>query len=88
MGLLNNKKKEVKVAETQVENVSETEQLIEVEYDKNLVEEYKNNYIQDVEGMGAGEDAEPYGMQDNFNTDTVNELLGEGAEIDVEYKSN
>lgn len=64
------------------------EQVIEVDYDKELVEEYKNNYIQDVEGMGAGEDAEPYGVQTNFNTDTIDELLGEGAELDDEYKNN
>ncbi len=63
------------------------EQIIEVDYNKELVEEYKNNYIQDVEGMGAGEDSEPYGVQTNFNTDTIDELLGEGAEIDEEYKN-
>lgn len=71
-----------------MEEKNTQEQIIEVDYNKELVEEYKNNYIQDVEGMGAGEDAESYGVQTNFNTDTINELLGEGAEIDDEYKNN
>lgn len=55
-------------------------QVIEVEYDENLVEEFKNNYIMEEEGIGA-EQGEPYGTQDTFNTDSIDELLGEGAEV-------
>lgn len=65
----------------------EEKQIIEVEYDEEKVEEYKNNYIQEVEGMGAGEDAEPYDPQTTFNTDPIEVLLGEGAVIDELYKN-
>lgn len=51
------------------------EQVVEVEYNKDLVEEYKNNYIMEEEGIGADPDAQPYGEQTTFNTDTVEELF-------------
>lgn len=63
----------------------EKEQIIEVEYDKDLVEEYEKNYIMEEEGIGAEEDeVEIYDTQDTFNEDSIDELLGEGATIDVE----
>lgn len=62
-------------------------QIIEVEYDKDLVEEYKNNYIMEEEGIGA-EMGEVYDVQTKFNTDTIEELLGEGAVIEDEYKND
>ena len=58
------------------------EQVIEVDYNKDLVEDYQNNYIMEEEGIGAEEIGEIYGIQDNFNTDSLDELLGEGATID------
>lgn len=42
------------------------EQIIEVDYNKDLVEDYKNNYIMEEEGIGADE-AEPYDTQENTN---------------------
>lgn len=57
-------------------------QIIEVEYDEELVKEYSNNYIMEEEGIGAGEDGEIYGAQDTFNEDTIDEILGEGAVVD------
>ena len=74
------KKKEEVVKELPVE---ETEQVIEVEYDKDLTEDYKKNYIMEEEGIGADE-AEPYDIQTTFNTDSLEEMLGEGVEIDSE----
>ena len=72
--------------------IKKDEQVIEVDYNKDLVDEYKNNYIQDVEGMGAegenNEEVEPYGTQDTFNEDKIEDLIGEGAELDDEYKNN
>lgn len=56
-------------------------QTIEVEYDTNLVEEYKKNYIMEEEGIGDVVDTEPFGEQTTFNEDSVEEILGEGAEI-------
>lgn len=61
------------------------EQVIEVEFNKELVEEYNNNYIMEEEGIGAEEVGSIYGEQTNFNTDTVEELLGEGAEVENVY---
>ena len=42
------------------------EQIIEVDYNEDLVEDYKNNYIMEEEGIGADE-AEPYDTQENIN---------------------
>ena len=50
------------------------EQVIEVEYDNNLVEEYKNNYIMEEEGIGA-EMGEVYGQQTNVNEDHIEDLI-------------
>lgn len=57
------------------------EQIIEVNYDENLVEEYKKNYIMEEEGIGDVADTEPFGSQTTFNEDPLEEILGEGAEI-------
>lgn len=57
------------------------EQIIEVEYDKNLVEEYKKNYIMEEEGIGDVVDTEPFDEQTTFNEDSIEKILGEGAEI-------
>lgn len=58
-------------------------QVIEVEYDKDLVEEFKNNYIMEEEGIGADPDATPYGEQTTFNTDTIEELFDpEDSEVE------
>ncbi len=67
------------------------EQVVEVEYNKDLVEEYKNNYIMEEDGIGADPDAVPYGEQTTFNTDTIEELFDlddcvveEITQVDVE----
>lgn len=56
-------------------------QVVEVEYDKDLVEEYKKQYIAEEEGIGATDEAIPYDIQTTFNEDTAEEMLGEEAEI-------
>lgn len=68
--------------------MEENKQIIEVDYDKELVEEYKNNYIMEEDGIGADEVGEVYGTQTTLNTDTIEELLGEGATIDELYKND
>lgn len=65
--------------------MEETKQVIEVPYSKELVEEYKNNYIMEVEGIGA--ESEVYDEQTTFNTDSIEELLGEGAEVEDASKN-
>jgi NurA-like 5'-3' nuclease len=60
------------------------EQIIQVEFDSELVENYKTNYIMEEEGIGA-EIGEIYDEQTSFNTDTIGEILGEGAEVENVY---
>lgn len=58
------------------------EQVIEVDYDKEKVEEYRNNYIMEEEGIGADPDATPYDEQTTFNTDSLDELVTDGSTVD------
>jgi len=58
-------------------------QEIEVEYNNDLVEEYKRNYIMEEEGIGADE-SEPYDIQSTFNTDSPEEMLDESTVIEYE----
>ena len=60
--------------------MEEKEQVIEVEYDKDLVEEYKNNYIMEEDGIGdVG--SEPYGIQTTFNESSFEEMNEDGEVI-------
>ena len=56
------------------------EQIIEVDYDKDLVEKYKENYIMEEEGIGADE-AEPFDLQTTVNEDSFEEMNEEGEVI-------
>ena len=58
------------------------EQVIEVDYNKDLVEDYKNNYIMEEEGTGA-EEAEPYDTQENIN-EVPFEFMIEPGEVVIE----
>ena len=55
-------------------------QIIEVEYDKDLVEKYKENYIMEEEGIGADE-AEPFDTQTKVNEVPFEEMNEEGEVI-------
>ena len=57
------------------------DQIIEVEYDKSLVEEYKNNYIMEEEGIGADPDAEPYDIQTKLNEVPLEDMFDEGEVV-------
>ena len=57
------------------------EQIIEVEYNKELVEEYKENYIMEEEGIGAEDDIQPYDPQDTFNEVPLSEMIEEGEVV-------
>lgn len=59
----------------------EEKQIIEVEYDKDLVEEYKRNYIMEEEGIGADPDAEPYDTQTKLNETPLEEMFDQGEVI-------
>ena len=62
-------------------------QIIEVEYDKDLVEKYKENYIMEEEGIGADE-AEPFDLQNTVNEDSFEEMNEEGEVILEEAVEN
>ena len=49
------------------------EQIIEVDYDKDLVEKYKKNYIMEEEGTGDIE-SEPFDLQTTVNEDSFEEM--------------
>lgn len=61
----------------------EEEQIIEVEYDKDLVEDYKQNYIMEEEGTGADPEAEPYDTQTTLNEAPLDDMLDDG-EVEIE----
>ena len=63
------------------------EQIIEVEYDKDLVEKYKENYIMEEEGIGADE-AEPFDLQTTVNEVPFEEMNEEGEVILEEVVEN
>ena len=63
------------------------EQIIEVEYDKDLVEKYKENYIMEEEGIGADE-GEPFDIQTTVNEDSFEEMNEEGEVILEEVVEN
>ena len=56
------------------------EQIIEVDYDKDLVEKYKENYIMEEEGIGADE-SEPFDTQTNVNEVPFEEMIEDGEVI-------
>lgn len=63
------------------------DQIIEVEYDKDLVEKYKENYIMEEEGIGADE-AEPFDTQTKVNEVPFEEMNEEGEVIIEEVIEN
>ena len=64
-------------------------QVCEVEYDKELVKEFIAHEGEILEGTGAeGDDVAIYGTQTTVNTDSIEDLIGEGAEIEYEYKED
>lgn len=63
------------------------DQIIEVDYDKKLVEKYKKNYIMEEDGIGADE-AEPFDTQTNVNEIPFEEMNEEGEVILEEVVEN
>lgn len=59
-------------------NVLQEGQVTEIDYDKDLVEEYKRNYIMEEEGIGADPDAEPYDTQTKLNEVPLEDMFDEG----------
>ena len=64
-------------------NVLQEGQVVEVNYNKDLVDEYQRNYIMEEEGIGAL-DEEPFDAQSTLNEVPFEEMIDEGEVIPVE----
>lgn len=62
-------------------NVLQEGQVVETDYNKDLVEEYKRNYIMEEEGIGADPDAEPYDTQTKLNEVPLEDMFDEGEVV-------
>ena len=62
-------------------NVLQEGQVVEIDYNKYLVEEYKRNYIMEEEGIGADPDAEPYDTQTKLNEIPLEDMFDEGEVV-------
>ena len=62
-------------------NVLQEGQVVEIDYNKDLVEEYKRNYIMEEEGIGADPDAEPYDTQTKLNEIPLEDMFDEGEVV-------
>lgn len=62
-------------------NVLQEGQIVEVDYNKDIVEEYKRNYIMEEEGIGADPDAEPYDIQTKLNEVPLEDMFDEGEVV-------
>ena len=62
-------------------NVLQEGQVVETDYNKDLVEEYKRNYIMEEEGIGADPDAEPYDTQPKLNEIPLEDMFDEGEVV-------
>lgn len=62
-------------------NVLQEGQIVEIDYNKDLVEEYKRNYIMEEEGIGADPDAELYDTQTKLNEVPLEDMFDEGEVV-------
>ena len=62
-------------------NVLQEGQVVEIDYNKDLVEEYKRNYIMEEEGIGADPDAEPYDTQTKLNEIPLEDMFDKGEVV-------
>lgn len=69
-------------------NVLQEGQIVEVDYNKDLVNEYQRNYIMEEEGIGADPDAEPYDTQTKLNEIPLEDMFDEGEVVVEEVITN
>lgn len=62
-------------------NILQEGQIVEVDYNKDLVNEYQRNYIMEEEGIGADPDAEPYDTQTKLNEIPLEDMFDEGEVV-------
>ena len=68
--------------------MEKNKQVIEVDYDKELVEKYKKNYIMEEDGTGDELDVEPFDIQNNFNEVPFEKMIEDGEVIVEEVVEN
>lgn len=56
-------------------------QVIEVDYDEDLVNKYKSEYIMEEEGTGADPTAEPSDLQTTLNEVPLSDMIDNGEVI-------
>ena len=69
-------------------NVLQEGQVVEVDYNKDLVNEYQRNYIMEEEGIGADPDAEPYDTHTKLNEIPLEDMFDEGEVVVEEVITN
>lgn len=69
-------------------NVLQEGQVVETDYNKDLVDEYQRNYIMEEEGIGADPDAEPYDTQTKLNEVPLEDMFDEGEVVVEEVITN
>ena len=69
-------------------NVLQEGQVVETDYNKDLVDEYQRNYIMEEEGIGADPDAEPYDTQTKLNEIPLEDMFDEGEVVVEEVITN
>lgn len=69
-------------------NVLQEGQVVEVDYNKDLVNEYQRNYIMEEEGIGADPDAEPYDTQTKLNEVPLEDMFDEGEVVVEEVNTD
>ena len=69
-------------------NVLQEGQVVEIDYNKDLVEDYNRNYIMEEEGIGADPDAEPYDTQTKINEIPLEDMFDEGEVVVEEVITN
>lgn len=69
-------------------NILQEGQIVEVDYNKDLVNEYQRNYIMEEEGIGADPDAEPYDTQTKLNEVPLEDMFDEGEVVVEEVITN
>ena len=69
-------------------NVLQEGQVVEVDYNKDLVNEYQRNYIMEEEGIGADPDAEPYDTQTKLNEVPLEDVFDEGEVVVEEVNTD
>ena len=62
-------------------NVLQEGQVVEIDYNKDLVEDYKRNYIMEEAGIGEDPDAEPYDTQTKLNEVPLEDMFDEGEVV-------